>query len=321
MVASTLKRFLPFALGIALLVFLFSQTKTDILKELKNANLFLLGITIVAILINLLFRGAKWNRIVAFFGHKISWVRATQIFCMGTMVGFFTPLKIGIFVRALYLKPLKTTKAVASILIDRLSDILLVAIIGSSVLAVLLLNATIPPNDSNAPAITFMVLGFVVLALLGILTQSQTVFRFFEPVLKRLLPFSALQIKIKEVFAEIGQFDQNKKRLVEIFGFGLLSFATAATYYFFTAKALGIETDFFLFAGMVALTLLIETVPITALGIGTREGAWVIAAPFLKIGQNQALILPLLATLLNYVTLSAVGLTLSFSEQKTNKKI
>ncbi|MFH0954726.1 MAG: lysylphosphatidylglycerol synthase transmembrane domain-containing protein [Candidatus Micrarchaeota archaeon] len=311
-----LLRLVPLLLGIALLFVLFAQTDFSIFNELSNANVLGVLIAIALVLVTLLFRGIKWNYILGFYGVKQSNWRATQVFCMGTMVGFWTPLKLGIFVRALYVKPLALTKSTASILIDRLTDILLVVIMAIILFSFFLVAATF---EHAAPPLegVFLVLIIIAVGILAFLLQSKTVIGFLEKVFSRLIPFSKLRVAVTQTFDEIGAYLSSPKRAALVLGLGALGFVSTIGYYFFTAFALHVSIPFTWLSAMVALTILIETIPVTALGFGTREGAWLLASPILQITPSQAVALPLLATLINYATLSVIGLSLSFEKKDT----
>lgn len=309
-----LLRLVPLLLGIALLFVLFAQTDFSVLSELSNANIWEVVIAVALVLVTLLFRGIKWNYILGFYGFKQSNWRATQVFCTGTMVGFWTPLKLGIFVRALYVKPLAFSKSVASILIDRLTDILLVVIMAIVLFSFFLVAATFEHTALPLEGI-FLILIIIAVGILAFVLQSKTVIGFLEKIFSRLIPFSKLRLAVTQTFDEIGKYLSSPKRAAFVLGLGTLGFSSTIGYYFFTAFALHVSIPFVWLVAMVALTILIETIPITALGFGTREGAWLLASPLLQITPSQAIALPFLATLINYATLSVIGLSLSFEKK------
>ena len=116
----------------------------------------------LAVILSLILHGLKWQTIIKHYGKAPSLFESVRIFCVGTMIGFLTPLKLGIFIRSAYIKHLGLQKAVASVLADRATDIIFVCFI--AMLSIFALNLEVVFMPSQKIIMLFLILNAAIIA-------------------------------------------------------------------------------------------------------------------------------------------------------------
>lgn len=281
-----LKQLLPGFIGIAILLYILNTLDLEkVGNNILKANYQFLAFAVFTILIGLFLRGFKWRTIIKHYGEAPPLFESIRIFCVGTMIGFLTPLKAGVFIRAAFIKHLGLSKGIATVVIDRAAEILLVAVVAIISIALLELKTEFMLNEKIIMLFSILVVGTLLC------------------LIKR------IRVRIINFLKEISSFLNDKKKLGIIFSITPLTFLTTVIGYYFVATALGMEIPLLFLLMVVSITLLIETMPISFLGLGTREAGLIFMLSLIEINAETAVTLSLLYLFLNYGTLSVIGIT------------
>jgi len=281
-----IKKILPGVIG--LIIFGYILHTLDLSKlanNIQNANLTFLGLAVLAVLLSLIIHGLKWQTIIKHYGKAPSLFESVRIFCIGTMIGFLTPLKVGVFIRSAYIKHLGLQKAIASVLVDRITDIGFVCFV--AVLSIFSLNLEV------------------------IFMPSQKIIMLFLIVIAAIIAFAIKKFrsKITNLINETLSVINNKKTIVPLIFLTPIAFLSTVLIYYLIAQSLGINLSLTFLLMVVSITVLIETIPITFLGLGTREAGMIFMLAMKGISAESAVTLSLLYLFTNYLTLSIIGLS------------
>lgn len=281
-----IKKILPGFIGLIIFGYILSTIDLGkLLINVQNANFAFLGLAVLAVILNLIVRGLKWQTIIKHYGKAPSLFESVRIFCIGTMIGFLTPLKLGIFIRSAYLKHLGLQKAIASVLADRVTDIIFVCFI--AMLSIFALNLEV----------VFM--------------PSQKIIMLFLILIAAITAFSIKRFrsKIRDMAYETLSAINNKKTIIPLAFLTPAAFLGTVLIYYLIAQSLGINLSITFLLMVVSITILIETMPITFLGLGTREAGMIFMLAMKGISAESAVTLSLLYLFTNYITLSIIGLS------------
>ena len=87
------------------------------------------------------------------------------------------------------------------------------------------------------------------------------------------------------------------------------AFLSTVLIYYLIAQSLSINLSLTFLLMVVSITILIETMPITFLGLGTREAGMIFMLAMKGISAESAVTVSLLYLFTNYITLSVIGLS------------
>jgi glycosyltransferase 2 family protein len=270
-----LRTLLSFALGFAILAFLFTRVQIDvgaILDWVRQANPALLLAAFIAFYATFPVRALRWRRLldnVELSTHEEGGVRLgipalTEIIFLGWFANCIVPAKLGDAYRAYLLKlnaGVSFSTTIGTILAERIIDVV--------VLFLLMLAATGLSFGRAVPAevLVLMQIGFglVVLVIVGLVGM-----RRLRPVIERLLP--------ARLHAQYGRFEHgtlNSFRgipaLVVLTG---VAWAGEVARMYLVTLSLGlggIAQSVIVFVALAAA--LMTTLPLTPAGLGFAEGA------------------------------------------------
>ncbi|MEK6972904.1 MAG: lysylphosphatidylglycerol synthase transmembrane domain-containing protein [archaeon] len=281
-----IKKILPGFIGLIIFGYILSTIDLGkLLINIQKANFAFLGLAVLAVILSLILHGLKWQTIIKHYGKAPSLFESVRIFCVGTMIGFLTPLKLGIFIRSAYIKHLGLQKAVASVLADRATDIIFVCFI--AMLSIFALNLEV----------VFM--------------PSQKIIMLFLILIAAIIAFSIKRFrsKITDIANETISAISNKKTIIPLIFLTPAAFLSTVLIYYLIAQSLSINLSLTFLLMVVSITILIETMPITFLGLGTREAGMIFMLAMKGISAESAVTVSLLYLFTNYITLSVIGLS------------
>jgi uncharacterized membrane protein YbhN (UPF0104 family) len=242
-----------------LALLLFNVSLGDAGESIERTGFLTLGILGAANIGVLMLKTMRWRRILGGWGIGLPYGPALIGYLIGSFFGSVTPLRAGSIVRAntvLRRTSASVSAALASVLVDRLLDLLVLLCLATPTVLVLL-----SPSLPNALALIPTVVSIVLVTVVRIDPNRGVSIGLRGPSPTQIEP--ALW-----TIAVYGTF------------FGLA---------WFLADAMGIEIGFISLVGVLAGANLISALPITVSGLGTREVALVaLLAPF-GVATGQAL--------------------------------
>jgi uncharacterized protein (TIRG00374 family) len=302
--------------GIVLFIIILTRINLDALVDtFAHTNLALLVVALGVNCIAILLKSLKWKMIVNSVKPEFSLKESIIAFFVGFSFSTITPAKIGDFIKVLYIRDKKCGFGVAfsTVVIDRLIDIVLlfsVALIGIA-------------GFSAIFHIEILSIGTVLLMVLGIVAGIVVVLnkRFLAALLR---PFFNIFVppRLKCTFGQyyhdfysgLFAFYRDRTRFISTVATGIVSWIPPFVYGWILALALGINIGFFYFILVIPVISLLDLLPISISGIGTRDVALIFLFGLEGIPAEQAIAFSLLYLFMSYwlIALMGAGVYLKF---------
>ena len=298
---------------IGIILFMFILTKIDLksfFNLLRDINLYYF-ISAALLLFPMLFiKAYRWNYLkkTQDINYKLS--DSILMYGSGIYIGLLTPGRIGDFIKVLYLKNDGNSvgKSFVSVFIDRIADLLFLIMFGyiGMFFFIHLFRKQV------------YILSFIFIILLSIVIFGVTKKEFTKKVLRKVFWFfipSKYKEKIKINFNDFYNDLKilNRKKLLIVF---LLTISMWLVYFiqiFFLAEALNISIPFIYLSICVCIAGLINLIPISILGIGTRDITLILLFSFLGISSESAVAISMLILLMG-VLMALIGLVCWFKK-------
>lgn len=273
--------------GILLLLFILSRVN---LVRLKN-TLFEVSLPLytVALLISfpmIFFRSLRWNLLLRSFDQIFSFVITFFYYLIGA-VGLISPGRLGEFIKVFYLKEHQTgtSLSIISVIIDRLFDVIVMSTVAS--LAIIQL---VPAGDTQKYIFSGLLsLGLLVFIAL-LLTQREFFWTTSLTILRKLVP-DRFGDNIDDLEDELTKMGTSNIYLIFLAGLVLSVsvFLLQVLRLQYIAWTIGLEPNFFWLAGVVSIMSLVNLIPITISGIGTRDAILIYFFTGIGVAKSSAL--------------------------------
>ncbi|MDI6784311.1 MAG: lysylphosphatidylglycerol synthase transmembrane domain-containing protein [bacterium] len=309
-------------LFLTLLIRLDYRQLFDLLRQM-NGWYLLIGFLLTAF--ELLFKAIKLQQVVSIFS-KYSFNNALLTYLIGLPYGAVTPGKIGDVVKLYTLKQktgLQRTECIAIGFIERLLE--LIALVVLATVGILALTGKLQKEQFID---LLIIIGIILLGFVLVLNR-RIVKMFLRPFFYLLVPeHKRVQSRnfFNEFYQNVSKMLQNKGIMVFSLLLCILGWVTSSirTYYF--AQGLGItQLSFLLSIFVVPLIMLIELIPVSVLGIGTRDYGLVTLLILLGIPKIQvtetAVSLSFLMLVLGGIPPAILGYGVALKEHLNLKQI
>lgn len=308
-----MKRYLPWVLrllGPALLIYFLTTIEFDqLLTILSQAKLWPIVLALILMPPFIWIKSWRWQQILKDMQIELPLKTAIGLYTVGLFLGATTPGQAGDLVKAFYLRdrgaPL--APAMLSVVLDRLCDLLVMAIIAS--LSVFVFSQFLP--DPRLQTALVVVSCFGILTATGLLlarTPREWILTSFMP---RILPskLSATLARWQEQFSTL---TLRLPLVVTMLVSSLISAGFTFWRLWLLFLALGLDrVPLFTVMSVSALIAVVQVLPISFSGIGVRDGILVAALGFYGYREELAISLSLLFLLLNIEHI-VVGFITSF---------
>jgi uncharacterized protein (TIRG00374 family) len=294
-------------IGIILFIVVYSKTDIrEIGRIFSQINFFYLFVALVLLGITIYIRSLKWNILVNFFCDKYSVWQAFKTYTIGVALGSATPGKAGDLIKVLDMKKSANVDmklGVAFTIFDKIIDI--IVLFGLGLISVII----IAYKFSNSIDLKWIIIPLILLIIVLIFLMSKYATKFLKPLFKILIP-SKFKEKLRDGYysfmSVIESSTKNKKFFLYIFH-TLLSWLLFFSLPYLLGKSLNLNLSYFYYLLFIPLVLSIEVIPITMLGIGTRDTALILLFSLVGIGKESALSLSLLLLIIANFPVMAIG--------------
>ena len=273
-----------FLIGIAMFLFLLYSLGTEgingIVRSISQANPLLFGTAFLFIIPEIFFKGLKQKTLLKAFGKNISLKESSEVWLAGYLLAAISPGRSGDFLRAVYFEKnfsVKLGNGLSCVLVDRLMDVGLLLLLGVLGLISFSLFYSL---DNN---IILLLIGLLVLfaICLAMITKKSLVRLIGKPFFRILVPKRFKQ-KLSQSFHEFyegfAKYRAHKKEMLFALILTLLAWVFFFTQAFLFALSLGINLPIEFFFWIMPIVTLVETLPISFSGMGTRD--WTLAGFF-----------------------------------------
>jgi uncharacterized membrane protein YbhN (UPF0104 family) len=278
---------LKIAVSVLLLVLVISFVDIDEMRpSLMSADPFWLGLSLVALVCQLIISMLRWRDVCTVLGLEISYANALQLGFVGQMFNQILPTNLGgdgVRILAMSRHGWRWTAAARTVLVDR--SIGLLFIIGVAAVSLLVALATGHPPIPQGALLFALVAGLLVSAIVLV--------AFAAPHAERLQERYAALRPVAWGLTGMRMALSSQKWTPPILLKGLLVHLLLVQSFCFQAAALDIEITRDLFL-LVTLIILASAFPLSFAGWGVREGAAVTALALIGVGPTDAVIISVL---------------------------
>ena len=303
---------------IGIILFLYILSTINLSKTffyLSRIELPFLAIAICLNFIGVYFKGLRWKFLMEIHKVSVSVFYCAKYFFLGFFLSILTPGRIGDFSRAVYVnKKIKSFGiSLATVFLDRLIDIILLLMLGF--LAVLSFSYFFHLTIISVPILIGIFLVF--LAAIFLVLRKNFVKKIAKPFFGIFVPEKykqKMKISFEGFYSAINLSFKSKKLLSFAFISGLISWVISVFVVFFLALSLGLNLYMPSLFGMlwfVALVLpiisLLDLLPVSISGIGTREAAVIFLFSFYSIKPELAVAFSLYYLFVGYIIIALIG--------------
>jgi hypothetical protein len=234
-------------------------------------------------------RGYRWWLLLRLVGIPYSRWRSTVVWAIGFFAASITPGKVGDAVRALYVSR-ETAKGFGesflTVFMDRLMDLVTVLVFGVATIVVFSSRYMDMPSLWVIIAAALALLALVYLVLHGGLMRKLAgpVFRILTPAKYR----SQLSAEVEGFYDALGLYARHWKVTAYAAVLTLVFWVGIVVLAFTVAQTLGIGVSFGYVALIMPMVTLVEIIPVSVSGIGTREATVIFFFSAVGIGSAQA---------------------------------
>ena len=118
-----------------------------------------------------------------------------------------------------------------------------------------------------------------------------------------------------EFYKALKSFAKNKEKVAKSIILGLLSWGLTIAFALLIAQGVELNDDLIFIAACIPILLIVETIPISIAGIGTRDATAVFLFSFAGISPEKSISFSLLFLFFGYLILGFFGAVLSFKEK------
>ncbi|MFA6215850.1 MAG: lysylphosphatidylglycerol synthase transmembrane domain-containing protein [Patescibacteria group bacterium] len=271
---------------------------STIFESLKNAN-YVLALMATLLVIPLLFiKSWRWNYLKNVQGIKYKLVDSFIIYNIGFLIGIITPGKIGEITKIFYLKKenFSTGKLMVSIFMDRFFDIIYLLIFGY-------IGIIISLRELQEKINYIYLIAIILIIILAIATRSGLYKLLLKKTFYLIIP-EKYQLKWRTNFSDFWSDLKLIKFKSYLIG-SLFTISTWLLYYFqvnLFAQSINLNIPFFPLAIAATVSILIALLPLSILGIGTREAVLIIMLGSFTNDFSKLVILSQLILLANVVS-------------------
>lgn len=318
-----MNRVLKYLSFFGLILFVFILTQIDIynlIKIVSKANLGFLILGSVLIIAEAIVKSWKLKVMVETYA-DYSFKDSFKTYLIGLFFGTVTPGRIGDLIKIYNLKKtthIKTITGMGILIVERFIEMITLII-----LAVAGLFIVMSQVKSEMMVAALIVAAIILLALIIILMNENYTKRLGRLFYKFIIP-SKFHERLKKNFDE---FYQGVKKVIHNYkslGFSiLLSFCgwiIISTRAFLYALSLGIRVNYFYFLFFIPAIIMVELIPVSVMGLGTREYALILLFSTLGVSKEYAFSLSLLTFILGPIPLALAGYFISWKEHLSFEK-
>ncbi|MFH1445183.1 MAG: lysylphosphatidylglycerol synthase transmembrane domain-containing protein [Nanoarchaeota archaeon] len=301
-------KYLP-VIGIILFVYIIWNTGIDkIIAAFLNLNIFYFSIGVVLTFVVLILRGIKFKMVIGLHDLNESSFNAIRIWSIGLFTGMITPGRVGDFIKIFYLdKAQPLGKRLSVVIVDRIVD--LVVVLSSAVIGVVLLNVWFGYTVVSLGLISTILAAFFI--ALYLLTKKNFMRKILRPVFDFFVPQKfkeKIRVDFYEFYNIFGELKNKKGSLFGVTIFNIFIWLLSILEVMFFGFALGIDFNYIFLFAVMSVMVIIELIPISVSGIGTRDAFLLLVLPLIGVTEGVIISFSLFYLVFVYWLAAAVGL-------------
>lgn len=286
-----MKKLLPI-IGILLFIWIVSKLDlTGIAQVARQIRWHLVVVSLIVAFTAVFIKSFKWKKLVDYSGLRYSVMNSLIAWLVGFAVGMVTPGRVGDFYRAVYLKTSNKKPlgiCFATVFLDRILDIIIMLFFAGIGLLYLLLNYDIPNGKELAIAVIVMfALGIIFLFVF----RENVVRKVVRPLFYRFIPekyHKSMKKNYKSFFSLFNQMMKQPAKIAVLVAIGVIGWLIAFLQMYVLALALNLNIPYSFICAVAPIVSMVELIPISFSGIGTRDAAMIFFLSLLAISKEAA---------------------------------
>ena len=296
-------------IGILLFIFILSRLDiTSLVSVFLHINPVILLCALFVNGIAVVIKSLKWMMIVSTLKKKVSLGTSIKAFLIGFSFSVLTPAKLGDFIRAFYIRDEECSlaKALSSVVTDRLIDI--VMLFSFAFMGILVFSFVFHIQILSLSL--FVVLAAAIASAVYIITNKNLLSGLLRPFFNVFIPQhhkKTISEYYHEFFLGLSIFYHDKKTFILVIIVAILSWLPPFLYAYLLALSIGINLDLTFFILVIPIISLLDLLPISISGIGTRDAALIFLFGLENIPPETAVAFSLLYLFMSYWLIALVG--------------
>ncbi len=313
-----MKKILLSLFGLALFLLIILSVGVDkILQSFSGLNPAMLPVVLALQFASLGVKGFKQQILVSVFKPGTKWIEHTKIWTIGFFFGTASPAKSGDSIRSLYLKrkfDLSLGQGLAVVFVERVLDIAFLfafAFLG-------LYFVVIPKIADDGIMLSLGAFFALFVAALFVFTRKNILRKIARPFFNVFAPEKfkeSLKEGFNDFYKSFSDFKSNAVPLLAIGFFTVISWLVVFAVFYAISVALSMNIDPIALVAVLPIILLVEALPISFSGLGTREAASVVMLGLIGVPAALAVSFSLTVLVFNLL-LAAVGFAVFNSTEK-----
>ena len=300
-------------------IFLFAYILMNIdihrtLEIVSKANLSLIALALLTMATTVTMKSMKWKALVEIYSRGFPLKSALKAWLMGFSLSMVTPARVGDVSRAYYIKQrIGFGKGLATVIIDRVIDIGILFCLAISGLAIFM------SFFFEQSGILLIISALFMLFVLAVYASTKKGFvRFLlKPLFKRFVPEgrkSDLNEGFHEFYRGLSHMRKSRRSLLLAVAIGFSAWLMNVIFYYLLCLSIGIDTSYLFLLSVMPIVALLDTLPISFSGLGTRDAALILFFSFAAIGKEYAVSLSFLILVFGYLSIGMAGAALFLRE-------
>ncbi len=254
----------------------------------------------LVIAITVFLKGLKWKMSLGIFNIQAGLLNAVRMWVIGFSIGAITPGRVGDFVKIAYVDG-KKSRSLGAVILDRLTDVfavVLFAIFGLSIFG-------------SAVGATREALIFSLAAIFaGAIFIMKHYRRLSRAIFRRMVPEkykASFKAGAMDFFDASKQALGRRKNILAVALMSVFIWMITGLQGLIIARSLEIDIAYFSLLFIMSIVALVEVIPITVAGLGTREATIVFLMSVLGVESGKAIVFSLVNFIFGYLILAFVG--------------
>lgn len=308
-----LTKLLPL-IGIILFIVILSRSNIPaILTIFSRINPFYFSLSLFSLIPIVTVKALKWKALARPFNVGLPFRKAVVGWTVGYSFGLVTPGRVGDLIRAYYLRDHAALgKSLSTVIIDRVMDVVILFIF--ALLGLVAFLNLIPNQGAILQTIILVFAAFIF--ILALATRKSAMRFVLKALFKRVVPekhIETFRLTFNEFYDGLSQMAKARSAIFWSAGLGVLVWVITIFQYWMFALSLGIsQLTFFHIFCIMPITLLVELIPISILGLGTRDATLIFFFSLFTLQAELAISFSLLFFIADYALLGLIGYLLWF---------
>jgi uncharacterized protein (TIRG00374 family) len=301
---------------LGIIIFVAVLMNTDLLLIIDTLLAARIDLILFVILLHvpvILLKAWKWKILTHAYGNSPGIFRFVYSWLVGFVIGMVTPGRLGEISKVYYLKDnFSFGKGIATVAVDRIIDIIVLFILAILGIITFLYGRVLQNEIVYMLIILFSAFLF---SVYFVFSRSGSVKKYSKPIFKRLVPKrmkSGMKAAFHEFYQGLNEIKKRKGIVIASFSLTVISWFLAIFQFELIAISLSLQIDYFFLLSVMPIITLLDALPISFSGLGTREVALIFIFGLIGISIESTISFSIMVFMLGYMVYVPLALIIWF---------